>query len=166
MNEYLARIKEIFDKHAVIGEPLNYRDKLMCVFNGLGEEYDTFVTSTLNRLDKPSLYEIYSLLYTFEYRMDQRMTTHSINIPQANLSTYFGNVRNPKYSSQYKNFSNPTQKNTHPTPNQHSIQFPKTPLESLENHNLNHLTIINNGLPNHLPLVLNHSARSVASLVT
>ena len=56
MNEYLARIKEIFDKHAIIGEPLNYRDKLVCVFNGLREEYDTFVTSTLNRLDKPSLY--------------------------------------------------------------------------------------------------------------
>ena len=64
MNEYLAQIKNIFDKHAAIGEPLSYRDKLMFVFNGLGEEYDSFVTSTLNRADKPSLDEVYSLLYT------------------------------------------------------------------------------------------------------
>ena len=66
MNDYLVKIKEIFDKHAAIGEPLNYRDKLMFIFNGLGEEYDSFVTSTLNRVDKPSLDEIYSLLFTFE----------------------------------------------------------------------------------------------------
>ena len=71
MTNYFAWIKGIFYKHATIDEPLNYREKLMFVFNGLREEYDSFVTSTLNRPDKPSLDEIYNLLYTFEYRMEQ-----------------------------------------------------------------------------------------------
>ena len=58
MTKYLAWIKDIFDKHVAIGEPLSYKNKMMFVFNGLGEEYDSCVTSTLNRADKPSLDEI------------------------------------------------------------------------------------------------------------
>ena len=54
ISEYLARIKEVFDKYSAMGEPLSYRDKLMYTLNGLTEEYDGFVTSIYNRSNKPS----------------------------------------------------------------------------------------------------------------
>ena len=106
MNEYLAQMKDIFDKHAAIGELLSYRDKLMFVFNGLREECDSFVTFILNRADKPSLNEIYTLLYSVEYRMEHGMTDQNINLLQANLSSYSNNERSSKSQSSYKNPSN------------------------------------------------------------
>ena len=123
MTEYLAKIKDIFYKHAAIGEPLSYRDKLMFVFNGLGEEYDSFVTSTLNRADKPSLDEIYNMLYTFEYRMEQRVTSQNINLPQANFSTYSNNQRNTKSQSSYRNHPNPSPKQNKPNTSQYSPHY-------------------------------------------
>ena len=128
MNEYLAQIKDIFDKLAAIGEPLSYKDKLMFVFNGLGEEYDSFVTSTLNRTDKPSLGEIYSLLYTFEYRMEQRVTTENISLPQANLSSYPTNQRNPKSQPPYKNYSNSGHKQNRFNSGQNTSYYPNNSL--------------------------------------
>ena len=71
------------------------------MFNGLGEEYDSFVTSTLNRADKPSLDKIYSLLYTFKYRMEQRLTNQNVTIPQTNLSSYLGKQQNTKPQSDF-----------------------------------------------------------------
>ena len=62
----------MFDKFAAIGEPLSYRDKPTRTLKGLPEEYDIFVTSIHNRSDRPSLQEVYSLLYTYEYRLSQQ----------------------------------------------------------------------------------------------
>ena len=70
ISEYIARIKDVFDKYSAMGEPLSYRDKLMYSLNGLTEEYDGSVTSIYNRSDKPSLEEVHSLLYTYEYRLE------------------------------------------------------------------------------------------------
>ena len=53
-----------------MGEPLFYRDKLMYTLNGLIEEYDGFVISIYNISDKPSLEEVHSLLYTYEYWLE------------------------------------------------------------------------------------------------
>ena len=66
MSEYLTRMKKIFDAYAAMGEPVLYRDKLMHLLNGLGEEYDSVVTSIQNRSDRPSLTEIHNILYSFE----------------------------------------------------------------------------------------------------
>ena len=128
MTEYLARIKDIFDKHAGISEPLSYRDKLKFIFNGLGEKYDSFVTSTLNQADKPSLDEIYSLLYTFEYRMEQRVTSQNVNLPQVNLSSYSNNQRNSKPQSPYRSNPNSASKQNRPNSGQHPAYFPNNSL--------------------------------------
>ena len=79
--EYLAHIKEVFDKYSAMGEPLFHRDKLMYTLNGLTEEYDGFVTSIYNRSDKSSLEEVHSLLYTYEYWLEQRNTAQQLHFP-------------------------------------------------------------------------------------
>ncbi|MDV3143411.1 MAG: hypothetical protein Q8761_03240 [Sweet potato little leaf phytoplasma] len=45
VSQYLAQIKDIADKFSAIGEPLSYRDHLGYILEGLGTEYDQFVTS-------------------------------------------------------------------------------------------------------------------------
>ncbi|KAL6314915.1 hypothetical protein AAG906_029134 [Vitis piasezkii] len=83
ISEYLARIKKVFDKYSAMGEPLSYKDKLMHTLNGLTEKYDGFVTSIYNRSDKPYLEEVHSLLYTYEYRLEQRNTAQQLQLPQS-----------------------------------------------------------------------------------
>ena len=73
ISKYLAHIKKVFDKYFSMGEPLSYRNKLMYTLNGLTEEYDGFVTSIYNRSDKPSIEEVHSLFYTYEYWLEQRI---------------------------------------------------------------------------------------------
>ena len=81
ISEYLAHIKKVFDKYFVMAEPLSYRDKVMYTLNGLIKEYDGFVTSIYNRSDKPSLEKVHSLLYTYEYRLEQTNTAQQLHFP-------------------------------------------------------------------------------------
>ena len=97
--EYIARIKDVFDKYTPMGEPLSYRDKIMYTLNGLTEEYDGFVTSIYNRSDKPSL-EVHSLLYTYEYLLEQRNTAQQLQFPQVNLTTYHSQTNFTKIITQ------------------------------------------------------------------
>ena len=100
--EYLAHIKEVFDKYSTMGEPLSYGDKLMYTLNGLIEEYDGFVTSIYNRCDKPSLEEVHSLLYTYEYQLEQRNIALQLQFPQVNLTAY--SDQNKFHKNQQSNF--------------------------------------------------------------
>ena len=102
ISEYLARIKEVFDKYSAMGEPLSYRDKLMYTLNGLTEEYDGFVTSIYNRSDKSSLKEVHSLLYTYAYWLEQRNTAQQLQFSQVNLTAYSG--QNKFHKNQQPNF--------------------------------------------------------------
>ncbi|RVW91532.1 hypothetical protein CK203_046197 [Vitis vinifera] len=82
LNSQLQKIK----KESItisMGEPLYYKDKVMYTLNGLTKEYDGFVTSIYNRSDKPSLEKVHSLLYTYEYRLEQRNTAQQLHFPQS-----------------------------------------------------------------------------------
>ena len=164
MNDYLAKIKDIFDKHVAIGEPLNYRDKLMFIFNGIGEEYDSFVTSTLNRADKPSLDEIYSMLFTFEYKMEQRTSTKvSISLKLMFLPTPITKeIPNHNQFTETtpilaRNKTDPIQANTHLTIQTLLLVF-------LANHRHNPFILISSGHQNHPQPVPNLNAKSVAKI--
>ena len=98
-----------------MGEPLFYRDKLMYTLNGLIEEYDGFVISIYNISDKPSLEEVHSLLYTYEYWLEQKNIAKQLHFPQVNLTTYLNQNKFYKYQqpnfpkypqSSYSSFSN------------------------------------------------------------
>lgn len=45
ISQYLSQIKDITDKFFAIGEPISYRDHLAHILDGLGSEYNAFVTS-------------------------------------------------------------------------------------------------------------------------
>ena len=83
ISEYIARIKDVFDKYSAMGEPLSYRDKLIYTLNGLTKEYDGFITSIYNRSNKPSLEEVHSLLYTYEYQLEQRNIAQQLSFPKS-----------------------------------------------------------------------------------
>ena len=114
LNSQLQKIK----KESItisMGEPLYYKDKVMYTLNGLTKEYDGFVTSIYNRSDKPSLEKVHSLLYTYEYRLEQRNTAQQLHFPQVNLIAYpsqnkFQKNHKPNFSkypqSSYSSFPN------------------------------------------------------------
>ncbi|KAI9182354.1 hypothetical protein LWI28_024519 [Acer negundo] len=96
INQYLFQFKEIADKFAVIGEPLSYRDHLGYSLEGLSPKYDAFVTSIENRVDRPSIEDIESLLLSHASRLSKRNIAEQLNFAQANSSSYHGNKKNQK----------------------------------------------------------------------
>ncbi|TXG66120.1 hypothetical protein EZV62_007395 [Acer yangbiense] len=66
INQYLFQFKDIADKFATVGEPLSYRYHLGYFSEGLGPEYDAFVTSIENIVDRPSIEDVHSLLLSHE----------------------------------------------------------------------------------------------------
>lgn len=69
--QYIQRLKGYCNRLAAIGEPVSSKDQLVYFLGGLGPEYDAYVTGILNRSDKPSMETVYSLLLSFDYRMER-----------------------------------------------------------------------------------------------
>lgn len=98
---YLSQIKDITYKFAAIGEPLSYRDHLGYILEGLGVEYDPFVTSVQNRTNTPSLEDVRSLMLSYEARIESRNTVEQLNLIQANMANlnFSNNIkRQPNHS--------------------------------------------------------------------
>lgn len=86
ITQYLAQIKHIADKFSAIGEPLSYRDHLAYILEGLGTEYNLFVTSIQNRSDQLSLADVRSLLLGYDARLEKQSSMDQLNLVQANLA--------------------------------------------------------------------------------
>ncbi|XP_022155181.1 uncharacterized protein LOC111022315 [Momordica charantia] len=124
VSQYLAKIKEIADKFAAVGEPLSYRDHLAHVLDGLGSEYNAFVTSIHNRADSPSLEDVRSLLLAYEARLDKQNTVDQLNIAQANLVNL----------SLQHNSKRPPPKFSFPNHYKHS--FPNSPISAAQSQSI------------------------------
>lgn len=92
VTQYLAQIKDIADKFSAISEP-SYRDHLGYILEGLGSEYNPFVTSIQNRNDRPSLADVRSLLLAYEARLEKQSSVDSLNLVQANLANLSSSKR-------------------------------------------------------------------------
>ncbi|KAK4272694.1 hypothetical protein QN277_021212 [Acacia crassicarpa] len=68
MNEYLLKVKSSFDALAAIGSPISLSDQLDYVFDGLSEDYDSFITSISTRLEPYTMAEVEALLMAQETR--------------------------------------------------------------------------------------------------
>lgn len=68
---YFAQIKDVAYQFSAIGEPLSYRDHLGYILEGLGTEYNAFVTSIHNQMDRPSLADVWSLLLAYEAKLEK-----------------------------------------------------------------------------------------------
>lgn len=81
INEYLLKVKNVIDKLASAGHQLTYTDHIEAIFNGLPEEYDTFVISVSSRAEIYSVEEIESLLLAQEARIEK----HSKDLDSASV---------------------------------------------------------------------------------
>ena len=70
--EYIQKLKSICNSLATIGEPIFKKNHLIYLFNGLDGEYNPFVTSIQNRPDQPTIEQIHSLLFSYDFRLEQQ----------------------------------------------------------------------------------------------
>ena len=89
IDDYLLKMKNIADKLAVAGEPVDEQRLVLHILGGLGVECNPFVTSILARPASISLSELSTLLTSFHIRLKQQNTkvTLDVNQPSANLAT-------------------------------------------------------------------------------
>lgn len=86
VSQYLAQIKEVADKFSAIGELISYGDHIAHILDGLGSEYNAFVTSIQNQSDQPSLEDVRSLLLAYESRLEKQNLVNQLNVAQANFA--------------------------------------------------------------------------------
>jgi hypothetical protein len=74
MIDYFQKMRSLSDNLAVVGQPISSNALITCIFAGLGQKYDPFVTFVQTRVDPLSLDELYGLLLTHEQRLEQHLT--------------------------------------------------------------------------------------------
>lgn len=86
--KYLLKRKDLADKLATAGEPIDGIKLLLYILNGLGAEYNAFVTSFLTQLVPMALTELRILLLSFENRLEQQnvVTTLDLGQPLTNVA--------------------------------------------------------------------------------
>ena len=114
-HDYVSKMKNIVDKLVAIGQPVPKKQQILYLFQGLGPDYNPFVTSFNARVETPTIDEVHCLLLNYDFRLEKQNSVEQINFPQGNLSSYPSNKRSqkqfsPQFPSQY-NFpkSHPTQ---------------------------------------------------------
>lgn len=86
ITQYLVKFKDIFDKLSAISEPISHKDHISYILDGLGVEYNAFVTSIQNRGDIPTLEDVRTLLLSYDYRLERQNSVDQLNNIQANLA--------------------------------------------------------------------------------
>ncbi|KAF7838239.1 Retrovirus-related Pol polyprotein from transposon TNT 1-94 [Senna tora] len=71
MSDFILKIKKITDALAAINSPVSAHDHIEAILDGLGEEYEGFITSFSMRKDDYSITEIEALLLAQEARLDK-----------------------------------------------------------------------------------------------
>ena len=70
--EYIQKLKSICNSLAAIREPVSKKDHLIYLFSGLNHEYNPFVTSIQNQSDQPTIEQIHSLLFSYDFHLKQQ----------------------------------------------------------------------------------------------
>ena len=83
--EYIQKLKSICNSLATIGEPISKKNHLIYLFNGLDGEYNPFVTSIQNQPDQPTIEQIHSLLFSYDFRLEQQNSV-PLNSTQAHMT--------------------------------------------------------------------------------
>ncbi|XP_027343116.1 uncharacterized protein LOC113855685 [Abrus precatorius] len=69
--EYLVQVKQIVKTLAAIGSPLSVEDHIDAICDGLGEDYDGFITSCITQTEPYIVAEIEALLMHKEERLER-----------------------------------------------------------------------------------------------
>nr|KYP44273.1 hypothetical protein KK1_034237 [Cajanus cajan] len=83
--EYLIQVKQIIETLAAIGSPLLIEDHIDAIFDGLGEEYDGFITSCISHTEAYTIVVIEALLMHQEEHLE-RHKKHELSTFQANIA--------------------------------------------------------------------------------
>lgn len=71
VNEYVLRIKSIFDALVATGDSISEQDQIDAILEGLPEEYGPFIMMIYSRSDSPSVTDIESLLMVQEAQLEK-----------------------------------------------------------------------------------------------
>ena len=88
IGEYIQQLKSICNSLATIRKPIYEKDHLIYLFNGLDHENNPFVTSIQNRSDQPTIEKIHSLLFSYDFRLEQQnsVSLNSAQVHKAHLN--------------------------------------------------------------------------------
>lgn len=89
-DDYLLKIKKIFDTLASIGHTLTPQDHIEAIFNGLSKEYEVFITSVNTRSEPYTVAKIEALLMSQEVRIEK--SVREIDIINGDSNHIFGQV--------------------------------------------------------------------------
>ena len=112
MNDYLLQIKTTIDLLASIGEEIKEDNHVDAIFEGLGPDYDSFVTSMETRKELYNVAEMESLLLSQERRIAKHhsqldsTTNQMANLTSTGNSAH--NSHNPRPNTTQQNFSGST----------------------------------------------------------
>nr|TKR79643.1 hypothetical protein D5086_0000270390 [Populus alba] len=86
--DYFISIKRMSDELALAGQPLTSDEILTYILTGLGQEYDSLVSTITSRSDAVTLEDLYSLLLITESRINQHHDTIQVTA-SANMATRY-----------------------------------------------------------------------------
>lgn len=91
------KIKNIVDRLASVGHIVAETDHIEAIFNGLPEDYDTFVISVNSRSETYMVEEIESLLLAQETRIEKHIKELDSNVSSVNMA-----MHNSVHKRQYR----------------------------------------------------------------
>ncbi|KAL5576633.1 hypothetical protein UlMin_018332 [Ulmus minor] len=112
MIEFIRKIKGFSNSLAAIEEPVSYQDQIMNLLAGLGADYNIVVTSISARDNQLFLEAIYSLLLTFEHRLEQQNSVDETGTMNANFTQNNKYAGGKNYSKNNQGYQKPSNHGT------------------------------------------------------
>ncbi|KAF4348060.1 hypothetical protein G4B88_030696 [Cannabis sativa] len=98
-------MKTLCNTLASVGEPISTQEHLTYLLNGLGPEYNAFVTPILARPVKPTIEEVHSLLLSYEAHLERQTAAATLSSLQANFANLSFPKQRPKTPSSQPPFN-------------------------------------------------------------
>ena len=106
INDYILKIKTIGHALAAIGEPLNDKDLLLAILNGLDQDYETVVSLITYQMDEIDLEKVQYWLLMHEQRLLVKISPQSsISFDSMHVNVAFVPTQNNSFDKNRGNYS-------------------------------------------------------------
>jgi len=106
VNDYILKIKTIGHTLATIGEPLNDKDLLLAILNGLNQDYETVVSLITYQMDEINLEKVQYLLSMHEQKLLVKNSPQSsISFDSMHVNVAFVPTQNNSFDKNRGNYS-------------------------------------------------------------
>ncbi|KAL5568947.1 hypothetical protein UlMin_025522 [Ulmus minor] len=89
--DFLMKLKSFADSLAVFGENVSEQDQIMNLLAGLGVDYNVVVIAINSKDERISLEAVYSMLLSYEHRLEQQNLVDNSLVMTANYASFFNN---------------------------------------------------------------------------